>query len=239
LPKSHSMTEGSTKLPDLAPNLDDDPFCELRIYRVAAGRLHDMESRVRNDLRTLFPKHGIRPLAGWLTTVSPVSPAYVYVTPWRNMNERSAAWAGFYGDPEWAEVRTRTNAGNELVESYEIMFLRAVTPWSDAPALPAFSELIIQSTAVGKSSAVVAELNEAVLPILTGEGAHIMGVFDMMSGRPLPALVFLLGWDSLDQRSAAMTKLDHRTSAARAAGSPVLLDRAEQHLLRGVPVDWA
>jgi NIPSNAP len=229
------MMAGSTKLPEL----DSDPFWELRIYRVAAGRSRDMAARVQGDLCTLFPKHGIRPAAGWLTTVSPVSPAYVYVTPWRTMNERSAAWAGFYSDPEWAEVRTRTNAGSELVENYEIMFLRAVTPWSDAAVQPAFSELVIQSTAVGKSGAVMAELNDAVLPILKGEGAHVLGLFDMMSGRPLPALVFLLGWESLDQRAAALAKLEERAATVRITGNPVLLDRAEQHLLQQVPVDWA
>jgi NIPSNAP len=229
------MTEGSTKLPDIA----DDPFWELRIYRVAAGRSRDMAARVQGDLRTLFPKHGIRPAAGWLTTVSPVAPAYVYVTPWRSMSERSKAWAGFYSDPEWAEVRTRSNAGSELVENYEIMFVRAVNPWSDVPAQLAFCELIIQSTAVGKSDAVLAELNDAVLPILKGEGAHVHGVFDMMSGRPMPALIFLLGWNGLDQRAAAFEKLDARSNAARLSGNPVLLDRSEQHLLQHMPVDWA
>jgi NIPSNAP len=229
------MMAGSTKLPDLG----DDPFWELRIYRVAAGRSRDMEARVQNELRTLFPKHGIRPSAGWLTTVSPVSPAYVYVTPWRTMTDRSAAWAGFYADPEWAEIRTRTNAGSELVENYEIMFLRAVTPWSDAPVQQAFSELVIQSTAVGKGGAVIAELNQAVLPALKGEGAHIHCVLDLMSGRPLPGLVFLIGWDSLDQRAAALATLDERANTARKAGHAVLLGRAEQHLLRHVPVCWA
>lgn len=219
--------------------MTDDPFCELRIYRVAAGRGLDMAARVQGDLRTLFPSHGIRPLAGWSTLVSPVSPAFVYVTPWRNMNQRSASWAGFYADPQWAEVRARTNAGSELVESYEIMFLRAVTPWAGEAERCAFSELVIQTCAIGKTAAVTAELNQHMVPILADEGARVHGIFDMMSGRPLPSLVLLLGWDSLEQRAAAMTRLDARAQANRAAGNPVLLDRAEQHLLRHLPVDWA
>jgi hypothetical protein len=171
--------------------------------------------------------------------VSPVSPALVYLTPWRNMNQRSASWAGFYSDPEWAEVRTRTNAGSELVESYEIMFVRALTPWVGDVSGAAFSELIVQTTAIGKTVAVAAELNACTVPALRAEGARIHGVFDLMTGRPLPALAMFVGWDSLDQRAAALAKLDERSNALRAAGTAVLLDRAEQHLLRPVEVDWA
>jgi hypothetical protein len=233
------MTEGSTKLPDLAPDLADDPFFELRIYRVAAGRARDMEARVQGELNTLFPKHGIRPLAGWSTVVSPISPAFIYVTPWRNMNERSAAWAGFYSDPLWAEVRNRTNNGSELVESYEIMFLRALTAWVGEEERPTFTELVIQNCAIGKTMAVTAELYGQMLPILAREGAHVHGIFDMISGRPMPTLVHIIGWNSLDQRAAAFEKLDERSNAKRAAGDGTLLDRAEQHLMKNVPVNWA
>lgn len=231
--------ESSTKLPESALDLADDPFCELRIYRVAAGRAHDMEARVTGDLCTLFPKNGIRPLASWSTLVSPVAPAFVYLTSWRNMNQRSASWAGFYRDPEWAEVRARTNAGSELVENYEIMFVRALSPWTGGVAQAAFSELIIQNTAVGKGVAVAAELAEYTFPALSAEGARVHGAFDLLSGRLLPAVALFVGWDSLDQRSHALTKLDGRCNALRAVGSPVLLDRAEQHLLRPLEVDWA
>jgi NIPSNAP len=221
------------------PEVSDDPFFELRIYRVAAGRAVDMEARVQGDLCTLFPKHGIRPLAGWSTMVSPVSPSFIYLTPWRNMNQRSASWAGFYSDPEWAKVRGRTNGSSELVESYEIMFVRGITQWGGQAEACAFSELIIQSCAIGKTMAVTAELKEHTVPILEGAGARVHGVFDMMSGRPLPSLAFLVGWDSLEQRNAALAKLDERSQAGRAVGNPVLLDRAEQHLMRHLPVDWA
>jgi NIPSNAP len=198
-----------------------------------------MEARVQSELNTLFPRHGIRPLAGWSTIVSPVSPAFIYVTSWRNMNARSAAWAGFYSDPDWTEVRTRTNAGSELVESYEIMFLRAITPWAGEGEPPALSELIIQNSAIGKTLAVASEMKDHSLRILRDEGARVHGMFDMMSGRPLPTLASFIGWDSLDQRETALAKLDERANTQRDEGKPVLLDRAEQHLMKTVPVNWA
>lgn len=216
-----------------------DPFCELRIYRVAAGRALDMEARVQGDLRTLFARHGIRPLACWSTLVSPASPAFVYLTPWRNMNERSASWAGFYSDPDWAEVRARTNSGSELVESYEVMFVRAIVPWAEPAAAPAISELIFQSYAIGRTGAVTEELNRHTAPMLESAGARVHGIFDMISGRSLPTLAIFAGWDSLEQRSTAFARLDERANSRRASGAPVLLDRAEQHLMRYLAVDWA
>jgi hypothetical protein len=217
----------------------DDPFCELRIYRVAAGRSLDMEARVQRDLRTLFPRHGIRPLACWSTMASPVAPAFVYVTPWANTNQRSASWAGFYADPDWAEVRARTNGSSELVESYEILFVRAILPWAGQAETCAFAELVIQDCAVGKAASVAAELKEYTVPLLTREGASVHGVFEIMSGRPLPALVLFLGWDNLQQRSNALGRLDERSQHDRANGHLVLLGRAEQHLMRHVRVDWS
>jgi NIPSNAP len=219
--------------------LNDDAFCELRIYRVATGRARDMEARVQGDLRTLFPRHGIRPLAAWSTIASPVAPAFIYLTPWRDMTARSQAWASFYADPDWAEVRARTNAGSELVESFEVLFVRAVVPWTEATPRPAFAELIVQSTAIGRSAAVASELRDQVLPLLTRAGAHVHGAFDLISGRPLPAVATVVGWDSLDQRATALASLDERAQAVRAALGFALLDRAEQHLLQPVKVDWA
>lgn len=219
--------------------MSDDAFCELRIYRVAAGRARDMEARVRGDLRTLFPRHGIGPFAAWSTIASPVAPAFLYLTPWRDMTARTAAWANFYADPAWAEVRARTNAGSELVESFEVLFVRPVVPWAAATHRPAFAELIVQSTAIGRAAAVTAELKDHVLPLLAGEGAQVHGALDLISGRAMPAVAIIVGWDGLDQRAAALARLDDRSKAVRAALGFTLLGRAEQHLLQPVAVDWA
>jgi hypothetical protein len=82
-------------------------------------------------------------------------------------------------------------------------------------------------------------LKEYTVPLLTREGASVHGVFEIMSGRPLPALVLFLGWDNLQQRSNALGRLDERSQHDRANGHLVLLGRAEQHLMRHVRVDWS
>jgi hypothetical protein len=223
----------------------DDPIYELRLYHVEPGRMHDMIARVRNDLNTLFPRHGVRPAGAWEVTSGPASPLFVYLTPWRHMHERSQSWAGFYADPTWAEVRARTNAGSELVERYEILFLRAVSAWNARPAEaddaiePGFAEMVIQSVAIGMGAAVREELTLKTLPALQAAGAFVHAVFDVMSGRPLPSVVYFVRWTSHAQRARALAALDLRTLERRRTGSPVLLERADQYLLKDVPVDWA
>jgi hypothetical protein len=223
--------------------LKDDPIYELRLYHTAPGRLRDMESRVKQDLCTLFPRHGVRPLGTWSVVAGPAAPLFVYLTPWRNMQQRTQSWAGFYADPAWAEARTRTNAGSELVERYEILFLRAVTDWAPSPASSdsldsPLVEMVIQSVAIGQTAAVRNEILQSTVPALRAAGATVHGVFDVMSGYPLPSAVFFISWLNMEQRARTLEMLDLKTVEARTAGRAPLLERADQYLMRPVPVDW-
>ena len=223
--------------------LKDDPIYELRLYKVAPGRISHMEERVQQDLCTTFPRHGIRPVGGWRVVAGPNAPLYIYLTPFRHMQERSDAWAGFYSDPAWAECRTRTNAGSELVQRYDILFVRAISGWTPEAAVAAghpapLMEMVIQEVAVGQTVAVRAEVLEGSLPALRDAGASVHGVFEVMSGGAMPAIVMFLGWTSIEQRELAMAALDARQLSLRAAGRPALLERSDQYLMRTVPVEW-
>ena len=55
----------------------DDPIFELRFYNLAEGRDADMRRRVQEDLAWLFPRHGIRPLAGWSALAAPALPMFI------------------------------------------------------------------------------------------------------------------------------------------------------------------
>ena len=99
---------------------------ELRFYKIAHGREGDMLARVQQDWNVLFPRHGIRPLGCWTAVSAKTLPMFVYITPFKDMADREACWAGFYGDTDWHEARTRTNAGSELVERYDICFVRGL-----------------------------------------------------------------------------------------------------------------
>jgi hypothetical protein len=223
--------------------LKEDPIYELRLYKVAPGRMRHMQARVQQDLCAIFPRHGIRPLDGWRVVAGPNAPLYIYLTPFRHMQERNDAWAGFYADPAWAECRTRTNDGSELVQRFDILMLRAVSAWTGTPAASGdaaapLMEMIMQEAAVGQTMAVRAELIEHTLPALRAAGASVDGVFEVISGGAMPAVVLFIGWRDLAQRDLAMTALDERQLALRDAGKPALLERGDQYLMRSVPVAW-
>lgn len=223
--------------------LKDDPIYELRLYQVAPGRMRHMEARVQQDLSTIFPRHGIRPVGGWRVVAGPNAPLYIYLTPFRHMQQRTEAWAGFYADPAWAECRNRTNGGSELVQRYDILLLRAIAGWDNEAAVadgePApLMEMVMQQVAVGQTMAVRAELLEGSLPVLREAGATVHGVFEVMSGGAMPAVVTFVGWRDLEQRELAMAALDQRQLALRDAGKQPLLERGDQHLMRSVPVRW-
>ncbi|WP_050460640.1 NIPSNAP family protein [Herbaspirillum autotrophicum] len=225
----------------------DDPFYELRFYRVASGRQRDMDARVRNDLRPLFGRHQVRPAAAWNVSFGSGAPLFVYLTPWHNMQQRTKSWAGFYADPGWAEARTRTNAGSELVESYDIWFLRAILDWNAGPSAvartvsatpPATAEMMVRSIAVGQSAAARSEIIDTVIPLLQQGGAIVHGVFDVMSGCSLPAIVLFVDWADMAQRTAVLARLDDRIVTAHTSNGAPLLGRADHYLMQDFDINW-
>lgn len=217
---------------------------ELRFYSVEANRDADIRGRVQNDLKWLFPRHGIRPLGGWSALAAPSLPMFVYITPFENMIERDRCWAGFYSDPDWQEVRNRTNAGSELVEDYEIWFVREIAAWNEPEAPGGLHEILFLKTLVGKSGAAGKALVSSEFPALERAGAHVMGAFDVISGGTLPASVAFLRWPDFETRDAGMKALarDERLLATRTAEATefgrTLVGRTGSYLLDPVTVDW-
>ena len=224
---------------------DKDEIFELRFYNVAANRDGDMRTRVQNDLKWLFPRHGVRPVGGWSAISAPSLPMFVYLAPWRNMMVRNKCWGGFYSDPDWQEVRNRTNAGSELVADYEIWFLRAISDWTGFDmAATGVHEIVFLKTMVGKSVAAAEALRTSEIPALERAGAKHVASFDVMSGGLMPASVSFLTWpDPLARLSSAQALENDRELAAarqeqKAQFGDTLVGRRGSYLLDPVQVDW-
>lgn len=217
---------------------------ELRFYSVEANRDADIRGRVQNDLKWLFPRHGIRPIGGWSATAAPSLPLFVYITPFQNMIERDLCWGGFYSDPDWQEVRNRTNAGSELVEDYEIWFVRESVAWNEPGTTSGLDEILFLKTLVGKSSAAGKAFVASELPALERAGAHVVGAFDVISGGTLPGSVAFLRWPDFETRAASTQALaqDEQLIATRKAEvaefGKTLIGRTGSYLLDPVTVDW-
>lgn len=221
-----------------------DKIFELRFYAVAPGRGRDMESRVQNDLKWLLPRHGIVPSAGWMATSGPGTPSFIYLMEFASMPHRDNCWRGFYTDPSWQEVRNRTNAGSELVEHYEIWFVREVVRWNDAAPAGGIDEMLVMRTRVGKSAQAAKALRESELPDYEAAGASVLGAFDIVSGGSMPGSVAMVRWPDWQTRTKGLAKMADdpdratvRNNQADEFGGP-LLERATSYLLDEVPVDW-
>jgi hypothetical protein len=168
-------------------------FYELRLYRVERGRMQDMQARWQQDLAKLFARHGVRPLGAWQAMTGPELPLFVYLMHWPDWQTREAAWGGFYADPEWAEARTRTNRGTELVEGYTLNFLRGILPWN-TQATPDHVELWLSQIDIGQSAAAHHAITQSLPEQMEAVGGAVLGAMEFMTGSQLPQAALMLSW---------------------------------------------
>ncbi len=198
-----------------------ETFFELRLYEVEPGRMRDMVTRFEGPLQGLFRTHGIRVIGAWHTTAGPRSPLFVYLMQWDSMHARDQAWGGFYADPQWHQVRTDTNRGSELVERYDLNFLKEVLPWRGVALCDdGCLELYMPRVAVGCGTQARQLMAEQAAALLQPYGATVVAAYECMTGDDLPRACLLLSWPSHEQRQAGLACLEQPP-----------LGRADRHLL--------
>lgn len=188
--------------------MTSSPITELRFYELEPGRSADMQARYHGPLRALFTRHGIRVAGAWLTAYGPKAPLFVYLMHWPSLEARNQAWDGFYSDPEWARVRTETNRGTELVERYDLNFLKPVMALPEAlPADGAELEMYIAQVRVGASAAARQWLQAEAPAALARAGGQLVGVYDYITGNDLPRVCLFLAWRDPKDREKALSTL--------------------------------
>lgn len=216
---------------------------ELRLYRVAPGALDALHARFRDHLPALFKAHGIECVGRWSVTSGPYTPGFVYMMAYRDLAEREARWASFYADPEWARVRAATSTEIELVERFDLAFLRTGAFWQPqaqqaGQTLGGVHELALQQVTIGQPAAVSQYLSELYLPALREAGAQVMAACDMVSGFDMPQVVLLYAWPDAAARQAgweAMARNPALHEAVLAQNRRLgrsLLGRADVYLLQ-------
>jgi hypothetical protein len=188
---------------------DAPKLFELRLYQPYAGRMPDLLRRFREQIPALFARHGLELCATWLAEVE--TPRLVYLTQHAGPAERDKAWAAFGADPQWQAVRSDSNAGTEMLQGYELHFLKP-RPGLDLPAQPASQvrELVFLPTRHGQETEVTAWMRSTLMPQLRAADALLAHCFDVTSGIGLPQSVMLIAW----------------------SGEPTALQREEVRLIR-------
>jgi hypothetical protein len=99
---------------------------ELRIYEPAESRAEALRLRFEYEVVPRFAKHGIE-LLGVFT--SPDAPGRItYLTRYKDEAARKSAWASFGADPEWAAIKTASEADGPLMRNQTISVLEPLLP---------------------------------------------------------------------------------------------------------------
>jgi hypothetical protein len=98
---------------------------EMRSYYVVPGRLPDIIARFRDHTTGIFERIGIKNIGYWTELVGR-NDLLIYIIAFEDMADREAKWEKFITDPEWIEVKTRTEANGQIVRYLENRFLAPI-----------------------------------------------------------------------------------------------------------------
>jgi|SRR5215467_6570198 len=97
---------------------------ELRVYTAAEGKLPELLKRFREHTRHLFERHGMKNVAYWTATDDPKNAnTLVYILKFPSREAATASWKAFQDDPEWQQVRNKSEENGKLVEKVDSTFM--------------------------------------------------------------------------------------------------------------------
>jgi len=82
---------------------------QLRIYEIFEGNKAAFHARFRDHAMRIMATYGFRFLALWETKGKDKT-EFVYILEWPDEATKTAAWAAFMKDEEWAQIKRVTSA---------------------------------------------------------------------------------------------------------------------------------
>lgn len=102
----------------------EGPVFELRVYTAMEGKLADLVKRFREHTAMLFERHGMKNVAYWTPTDDPAkSKNLIYILKHPSREAATANWKAFQDDPEWQQVRNKSEENGKLVEKVDSTFM--------------------------------------------------------------------------------------------------------------------
>jgi hypothetical protein len=92
---------------------------ELRTHHPAPDRVEDLLKRFQTFTMSLLKKHGLEVMGFWATNGADRPAKLVYLLRFPNEKAREAAWKAFRADPQWAQIKSQSEASGALVESID------------------------------------------------------------------------------------------------------------------------
>ena len=117
-------TEWAASKSEAASELPAPTVFELRVYHCHEGKLPDLLKRFREHTTKLFEKHGIKNIAYWTPLDEPAkSNMLIYIIAHPSREAAAANWKAFQDDPEWKDVRDKSEANGKIVEKVDSTYM--------------------------------------------------------------------------------------------------------------------
>ena len=99
---------------------------ELRMYHAKEGKMDALKARFGDHTDALFQKHNMKSI-GYFSPEDAKSAQelFIYVLEHPSREAAAANWKSFQDDPEWKNVRDKSEANGKLVEKVESVFMSA------------------------------------------------------------------------------------------------------------------
>lgn len=97
---------------------------EIRTYTTHDGRLPALVERMGHGEGKVFERLGMKPVGFFVAAEAPKSQnTFVYILSHESLEKAKENWAKFRDDPEWKEIRQRSEAAGPIVAKAEAIFV--------------------------------------------------------------------------------------------------------------------
>jgi hypothetical protein len=185
----------------------DTRVFEMRTYYAPPGRLDDLQARFRDHTLKLFEKHGLASIGYWTPIENPDN-KLIYVLAFPSAEAKTAAWKAFFADPEWQEVKKRTEANGRLVTKVESIQL-AATDYSPEIKPAANGDRVFElrtyTASPGNLKHLNARFREHTVELFKKHGITNIVYWNPMEGQPGAGekLIYMLAHESVDAAKAS------------------------------------
>lgn len=99
---------------------------ELRIYDVTPGCMEAILNRFRDGTISIFAKHDMKVTNFWVDADESKERLY-YVLEHKDAEARERNFQAFLEDPEWLELKDRTEQNGPLHEKIDVFYMEKVS----------------------------------------------------------------------------------------------------------------
>jgi hypothetical protein len=98
---------------------------EIRTYTTNDGRLPALVERMGHGEGKVFERLGMKPVGFFVAAEAPKSQnTFVYILSHESVEKAKENWAKFRDDPEWKEIRQRSESAGAIVAKAEAIFVK-------------------------------------------------------------------------------------------------------------------